>query len=145
MRYILHIIQLAPQKLSREHKHSTGAQSASAWPEDQKRHRGGKPGRLRYLEVLLPFFFLADRRVRDDAHLFRPWDSRADVLQTPKHLFSDKKRNEPRAHKRTGLSPETQRNQAVLCSFCAQRPWCVACLRARFARTLPSRLPCGVA
>ena len=24
-------------------------------------------------------------------------------------------------------------------------PWCVACLKARFARTLPSRLPYGVA
>jgi len=43
--YILYIIQLTPQKLSAEHKNRAGAEGASAWPEDQKRHRGGTKSR----------------------------------------------------------------------------------------------------
>jgi len=38
--FILHNIQLTPQKLSAGRKNHPGAPGAGVWPEDQKRHRG---------------------------------------------------------------------------------------------------------
>ena len=52
----LHNIQLTPQKLSAWRKNHPGAPGAGVWPEDQVLHRGRKPGRRRYQEVLLPCF-----------------------------------------------------------------------------------------
>jgi len=40
---ILHIIQLTPRKLSAELENRPGAIGASAWPEDQRLHRGRRP------------------------------------------------------------------------------------------------------
>jgi len=51
--HILYVIQRTPQKLSAELKNRLCAEGASAWPADQKRHRGRRPGRRRYREVLL--------------------------------------------------------------------------------------------
>jgi len=50
---ISHIIQLTPQKLSVARENLPGATGAGVWPEDQKLHRGRRPGRRRYQEVLL--------------------------------------------------------------------------------------------
>jgi len=52
--YILYIIPLTPTKLSAGRKNRTGAKGASAWPDDQKRHRGRRPSRRRDLSF---FFF----------------------------------------------------------------------------------------
>jgi len=53
----LQYIQLTPRKLSAERKNRSGAKGASAWPEDQKKHRGRRPGRRR----VNPRFFLFTR------------------------------------------------------------------------------------
>jgi len=48
-------IQLTLPKLSAWRKNHPGTPGASVWPEDQVLHRGRKPSRRRYQEVLLPF------------------------------------------------------------------------------------------
>jgi len=50
----LHNIQLTPQNPSAWRKNHPGAPGAGVRPEDQVLHRGRKPGRRRYQEVLLP-------------------------------------------------------------------------------------------
>jgi len=47
---ILHIMQLAPQKLSAELKNRPGAEGAGAWPEDQRLQGRRRAGRRRYQE-----------------------------------------------------------------------------------------------
>ena len=44
MLQVLPITQLTPQKLSVKRNNRTGAEGASAWPEDQKRQRERRPG-----------------------------------------------------------------------------------------------------
>ena len=64
-----HNIQLTPQKLSAGRKNRSGAKGTSAWPEGQRRHRGRRPGRRRYREVLLPE--RSSRRVPSFSLLFQ--------------------------------------------------------------------------
>jgi len=72
--YILHIIQLTPQKLSAELKNRPGGKGASAWPEDQRMHRKRRPRRRRYQEVplleILLLCFLSQALGRDAYLIF---------------------------------------------------------------------------
>jgi len=77
--YVLQIIQLTPQKLSAERKNRSGAKGASAWPEDQKRHRGRRPGCRRYREVLV--FFLSFKSY--NSH-HKSWAQSGEITPAPK-------------------------------------------------------------
>jgi len=67
---ILHNIQLTAQKLSAARKNLPGATGAGEWPEDHKLHRGRRPGRRRYQEVLL--LWQKNRKKKDIEHAPAP-------------------------------------------------------------------------